>query len=135
MRQVRWLCVLSVAVAVAYQVVQAQNATAPTAPGAAAQETEPRRGPLPFYFGKVGMSDEQRDQAYDVQEAYDAKIEPLKDEIKKLLAERDTKLTALLTDGQKLRLKELQDEARKKAAAKTEAETKTAPETTTAPPE
>ena len=91
------------------------------APSATAKETEARRGPLPFYYGKLGMSDEQREAAYDVMDAYDTKIEALKQQMKALMQEREEKLKATLTPGQKLRLQELLEAARKKAGATKEA--------------
>ncbi len=90
-------------------------------PKATAKETEARRGPLPFYYGKLGMSDEQREAAYDVMDAYDSKIEALKQQMKTLMQEREEKLKATLTPGQKLRLQELLEAARKKAGASREA--------------
>ncbi|MCA9081894.1 MAG: hypothetical protein KDA58_15140 [Planctomycetaceae bacterium] len=85
-----------------------------------AAEPQERRGPLPFYYGKLGMSDEQKEKAYAVQESYDKKLDELKKQMKALLAERDQKLNELLTDGQKLRLEELLVEAKKKAGPKGE---------------
>lgn len=82
------------------------------------QDNAERRGPLPYYFGKLGMSDGQKQQAYKVQDEYDAKIEDLKNQLKALLAERDQKLESLLSPGQKLRYKELLDAAQQKAAVK-----------------
>jgi len=83
-----------------------------------AQEQKPtvkRRGPLPANYGKLGVSDEQREKMYDIQEEYDAKIAPLRDQIKNLLKERDSALGDQLTPGQLLRLKELKAEARKRS--------------------
>lgn len=79
-----------------------------------AAESEDRRGPLPFYFGKLGLSDEQKDKLYTLQEDYDKKLEPLREQLKKLVAERDQKMEAALTPGQKLRLAELREEAKKR---------------------
>lgn len=73
-----------------------------------------RRGPLPFYFGKLGVSETQREKLYDIQDSYEARLEELRKEMKRLLAERDEKMEELLTPGQKLRLQELKAEAAKK---------------------
>jgi len=70
-----------------------------------------RRGPLPFFFGKIGVDDDQREALYDIQDSYDDKIKILRLEMKKLLAERDAAMEATLTPGQKLRLSELKAEA------------------------
>lgn len=77
---------------------------------------EDRRSPLPNYFGKIAVSDEQREQLYGVQDAYGDKIEALQKQVKALIAERDQKMEELLTPGQKLRLQELRDEAKQKGA-------------------
>lgn len=74
-----------------------------------------RRGPLPFYFGKIGVDDDQREKLYDIQDSYDDKLKALRLEMKKLLAERDTAMEATLTPGQKLRLSELKATAVKNA--------------------
>ena len=81
-------------------------------------EDEKRRGPLPAYFGKIGVSDEQREKLYDIQDEYEARLEELRQQLKALVRERDAKLESLLTPGQKLRLKELREEARRRAQSK-----------------
>ena len=87
---------------------------------ATAQEKKPAkdaRGPLPAHYGKLGLSDEQKDGMYKVYDEYKSQIDELSAQIKKLQAERDTKLQEKLTPTQKTRLQELRDEAAKKAAA------------------
>jgi TolA-binding protein len=94
---------------------------------ATAQEKKPAkdaRGPLPAHYGKLGLSDEQKDGMYKVHDEYKSQIDELSAQIKKLQADRDAKLQEKLTPTQKTRLQELRDEAAKKAAAtkaKTEA--------------
>lgn len=88
--------------------------------GIYAQESESsakakRRGPLPFYFGKIGVDQAQRTKLYDIQDSYDDKLKALRLQMKKLLAERDAAMEAELTPGQKLRLSELKAEAVKDA--------------------
>lgn len=86
----------------------------------AASKTEERestrRKPLPAYYGQIGVNDEQRQQLYSIQDSYEVKLEKLREELKALIAERDAKLEAVLTPGQKSRLKELREAARRKAA-------------------
>lgn len=112
MRQLSWILLFSAITLSALPFVNAQTKEdgAKTSP-----KTEQRRGPLPNNYGKIGMSDEQKEQAYKIQDEYDAKLEALKLEMKKLLAERDGKLMGLLTEGQRLRFQELQAEAKEKA--------------------
>ncbi|MCA8992375.1 MAG: hypothetical protein KDA88_10370 [Planctomycetaceae bacterium] len=111
MRRVVSLALIAVLSLTVFQLLNAQEKN-----GAA--EVKERRGPLPAMYGQLGMSDEQKEQAYDVMAKYDAEIDRLKEEMKLLLAERNKGIQALLTDGQKLRLKELQAAARKKAGVK-----------------
>jgi hypothetical protein len=109
---------------------------------ATAQEKKPAkdaRGPLPAHYGKLGLSDEQKDGMYKVYDEYKSQIDELSAQIKKLQADRDSKLQEKLTPTQKSRLQELRDEAAKKAAAtkaKIEAKEKEAksPEATPAEP-
>ena len=89
------------------------------------------RGPLPDYFGKLGVGEEQRKKLYAVDSEYEARIEELEKQIEKLEAERDAKLEALLTPGQKLRLKELREEAAQRAAAEAEEQEQAAVEAVT----
>ncbi len=88
--------------------------------GTSAQESDStakakRRRPLPSYFGKIGVGDEQRKKLYSVQDSYQGKLAALRKEMKALLAQRNTEMEALLTPGQKLRLQELKASAVKKA--------------------
>ncbi len=75
-----------------------------------------RRGPLPFYYGKV-VAPDQKEKIYDVQEKYAAEIAPLAAKIKELQAERDKSIDALLSADQLAKIKELKTEAAAKAAA------------------
>ena len=80
-----------------------------------AKPQQERRGPLPTFFGKLGVGDDQREKMYALQNEYEKKLKPLRDEIKKLIAERDQKLEDMLTEGQKLRLSELKQEAKERS--------------------
>lgn len=80
-----------------------------------------RQGPLPSYFGKIAVSDEQRVQLYKIQNDYEARIDELQRQVKALIQERDSKMEELLTPGQKLRLAELKAEAKARAAKPDEA--------------
>ena len=93
-------------------VVSAQSGTPP----AGGKSTEARRSPLPSYFGKIAVSDAQRETLYAIQDDYEAKINALQLQVKALLKEREDKMESVLTPGQKLRMAELREEARQKAA-------------------
>ncbi len=70
---------------------------------------------LPFYFGKLGVDEDQRKKLYAVQDSYEAKLAALRKEMKDLLKQRDAEMQELLTPGQKLRLNELKAQAVKNA--------------------
>ena len=75
------------------------------------------RGPLPAQYGKLGLSDEAKDELYLIDDEYDAKIEVLAAEIKELQIERDTKMQEKLTEAQRTQLKTLREAAAAKRAA------------------
>ncbi|MBA4017188.1 MAG: hypothetical protein C0483_08450 [Pirellula sp.] len=81
-----------------------------------AKKDADRRGPLPFYYGKV-VAPDQKAKIYEVQEKFAAEIEPLAAKIKELQAERDKAIEAVLTADQLAKIKELKAEAAAKAAA------------------
>jgi hypothetical protein len=102
-------CVLALGIVLPMTLVTAQE----PAQEESAQPQD-RRGPLPFYFGKLGLSDAQREEMYTLRAAYDEKIKPLEEQIALLKEELNEKLETKLTPGQKLRLKELREEARQR---------------------
>ena len=90
------------------------SAQAPKAAGdvTAAQEAKPR-GRLPTHYGKLGISDVQREKIYIIQAEFDARIDELLTQLEDLRARRDRTVENVLTNGQKHRLHELQSEARR----------------------
>jgi hypothetical protein len=107
-----WVCVAAI-VAGGMLTWQASAQETPAKPAA---KTDPR-GPLPAQFGKLGISDEVKDELYKIHDEYDAQIQTLTAQIKKLQAEKTAKMEVKLTPAQKTRLKELRDEANAKRAA------------------
>ena len=92
------------------------------------------RGPLPAQYGKLGLSDEAKDELYLIDDEYDAKIEILAAEIKELQIERDTKMQEKLTDAQRAQLKTLREAAAaKRAASKSKVESEPVAETPKVP--
>ena len=71
-----------------------------------AAESRPGRQ-LPYFFGKLGLNDGQREKIYDIQASYQERLDHLQAEIDQLIRERDKKTEAILTPGQRMRLKEL----------------------------
>ncbi len=76
------------------------------------------RGQLPAQYGKLGLSDEVKDQLYSIDREYDEQIKKLADEIKELQVERDAKMQEKLSDAQRAQLKALREEAAAKRAAR-----------------
>ena len=76
------------------------------------------RGRLPSNYGKVGLSDEQRQKIYGVQATYRTQLEELAKQIKALRSKRDAEIEAVLTDAQKQKLAELQEASQKKRDSK-----------------
>lgn len=75
-------------------------------------KTEPPRlkGQLPPNWKKLGLNDEQVQKIYKIQNDYDAKEEALKKQIDNLKKEEKVKMRDVLTDAQKARLKEIEEE-------------------------
>jgi hypothetical protein len=65
------------------------------------------KGKLPKNWSKIGLTDEQKQNIFKVQEEYQPKIDALKAQLKKLVAEEMEKMVSALTDEQKERLRKL----------------------------
>lgn len=113
-----------------------QDAAKPTAKGApakeAAAEKKEEKKPvnrLPSNYGKLGLTDAQRDKVYAVQEKYDGQLDALEEQIKSLKAKRTSETEAVLTVEQKKVLKDITDEAKEKGTkAKAKTSDKGAPD-------
>jgi hypothetical protein len=70
-------------------------------------DTTKVKGVLPANWGKLGLSDEQKQKVYKVQADYGDKIAALEKQIKDLKAQEKTEMEKVLTDAQKARLKEI----------------------------
>ena len=64
-------------------------------------------GVLPANWGKLGLSDDQKQQVYKLQKEYKDKIDVLEKQIKALKEEERMKREAVLTDEQKQKLKDI----------------------------
>ena len=81
----------------------------------AAKQKKPR-GRLPNYFGKIGVSGEQRKKIYAIQGSYRSQLVELRKQIADLIAKRDAEITSVLTASQKVLLSILREQAKKRAA-------------------
>lgn len=76
------------------------------------QTAKPKfRGRLPRYYGKL-VDDTQRKKIYSIQEKYFERDWQLREELKRLQADRDAEIEAVLTAGQKQVLQKMIAEAR-----------------------
>jgi hypothetical protein len=77
--------------------------------GAVGQDAKaPSRGrSLPQYWSRLGLSEDQKQEAYKIQSDYRSKIEALQAQIKDLQKKQSAALEKILTDPQKARLREI----------------------------
>jgi len=59
------------------------------------------KGKLPQYWGKIGLSDTQKQTIYTIQGKYGTEIDKLKAKIEELETTRDKEMKAVLSDDQK----------------------------------
>jgi TolA-binding protein len=62
---------------------------------------------LPAGWGKLGLSDEQKDKIYAIEGEYKGQIDVLEKQIKELRHKEKLAMDEVLTDAQKARLKEI----------------------------
>lgn len=65
------------------------------------------KGFLPANWGRIGLTDEQRQQVYKIQSKYGAEIDKLDARIKELKVTRDQEMKTVLTPEQKKRLEDI----------------------------
>jgi len=94
------LAVVTAFAFVACSVLFAQDTKVPARP------TKGARG-LPPNWGKLGLSDEQKQQVYTIQLEYRTKIDALQQQIREQQKKERSELNKVLTDAQKARLKEI----------------------------
>lgn len=73
---------------------------------------------LPNYFGQVGLSKEQKDGIYKIQETYHNQIAALQKQIADLEEKRDSESRGVLTEEQQKKLDELVATAKSRADAR-----------------
>ena len=96
-----------------------QDSAKPTTKGLSAEKKAEDRKPtnrLPSNYGKLGLTDAQKDKVYAVQEKYDTQLDALEEQIKSLKGKRSSETEAVLSAEQKKILKDLTDEAKEKDA-------------------
>ena len=114
---------LSVSMLLAAMLLGIAHASAPAkdpsskAPGAPAVKRQKKarqsKGRLPNYYGGV-VTEEQRQKIYDIQKEYNPEIRKLREQLKKLTADRDEKIDKVLTPEQREQIAELKQAAKEK---------------------
>jgi Spy/CpxP family protein refolding chaperone len=85
----------------------AQETKKGTAAPQAKEDDVKLRGQLPPNWGKIGLSEEQKQKIYQIQNKYNAEIARLEAQVKELRAKRDQEMRSVLTEEQKKRLEEI----------------------------
>lgn len=76
----------------------------------AAKKDEPQakaKGQLPQNWGKIGLTDDQKQQIYKIQGKHAGEIDKLEAKIKEIKGTRDKEMKAVLTADQKKKLEEI----------------------------
>lgn len=80
-----------------------------------APEKETAKKPrLPNHFGKLDLSEEQKQKVYAAQKKFGKEISDLREKLKKLQADQEKEMEGALTADQLAKLKTLQSEAKAK---------------------
>ncbi len=66
-----------------------------------------KSGKLPVYYSRLGLSDEQKKKIQEIQGEYLPRIQELENQIKELRKKERVAVEEVLTDSQKVRLREI----------------------------
>jgi Spy/CpxP family protein refolding chaperone len=109
MLRLSMLALLSGAV-VLFSGVVGQEATSRAQDKKEAKKDDPpakAKGVLPQNWGKIGLTDDQKQEIYKIQGKYNGEIEKLEAKIKELKGTRDKEMKAVLNADQKKKLDEI----------------------------
>lgn len=73
---------------------------------------------LPNNYGKIGLSEEQKQKIYDIRADYRSRIEQLQRELEDLRSQEALEIQTALTPQQREQLQQLLEESRKKRSQK-----------------
>jgi Spy/CpxP family protein refolding chaperone len=104
MKRIAALIVAAAFIAVAVPLVEGQD---PTKPKDTKDPAPKMRGQLPQGWGKLGLSDEQKQKIYSAQSKFREKIDGLQKQIADLRDQEKKDMESVLTDAQKTRLREI----------------------------
>lgn len=78
-----------------------------------AQDSGKAKGRLPANYGKIGLTDEQKQSIYDIMAKYKKESDDLDKKVKDLNAKRKGEIDKVLNEDQKKALKKLNEGAKK----------------------
>lgn len=89
----------------------AQEASKPgkANPAAKSDQADGKKGRLPAHYGKVGLTEIQKQKIYGIQGQYDEQLDALEKQMDALKAKRDQEVEAVLTEDQRKIVKSLVD--------------------------
>ncbi|MCG6154281.1 Spy/CpxP family protein refolding chaperone [Rubinisphaera margarita] len=92
----------------------ASTAISQTMPARPDEGTRRSGNRLPNHYGKLGLSDEQREKIYSIQSDYRSKIQSLLQELEDLRDEQSLQIQSVLTETQRVELNKHLEEARQR---------------------
>jgi len=84
------------------------------------KKEDKKRGFLPANFGKLGLSNEQKQKIYSIQAKYKFDIDELNKKVKKTLDDQRAEIYSVLSNDQKEKLKEITGFDKKDPSPKTD---------------
>ena len=78
----------------------------------AAEKSDQEKGRLPANYGKLGLTEAQKNSIYEVQKKYKSQLDDLEKQLDALKSKRDGEVEAVLSDAQRKILKDLVDAAK-----------------------
>lgn len=88
----------------------------------AAEKSDQEKGRLPANYGKLGLTEAQKNSIYEVQKKYKSQLDDLEKQLDALKSKRDGEVEAVLSDAQRKILKDLVDAAKEAKKPKKGAE-------------
>jgi Spy/CpxP family protein refolding chaperone len=80
---------------------------------------------LPANYGKLGLTDAQKDKVYAIQDKYEKQVDELEAQLKAIKAKRESEVEAVLSAEQKKILKDLNEEAKESKSKPKKSDDKT----------
>ena len=88
-------------------IAQETNPQQTTEESTPAKSRKKPRGRVPNHYGKIGLTDDQKEEIYAIQAKYREQIDKLQEQINELQQEEASEVYLVLTDNQKESLKKI----------------------------